>query len=132
MRFSGSRAHIFDSGQFDAQVVDSTAIKNDTIIDADVNSAAAIKSTKLDLTAIAQDPRPSVDAGQDLGIPGKWWGKIFVSYLNLGKASTSIIPETDNVLDLGSSSRIWQTLYANSILGDAAIQSMLYGMIGGE
>ena len=77
MRVGVASTRIISTTQLETGVVESDDILDGAIVNVDVNSAAAILSTKLDLTAIAQIITPDADGTRDIGTSALAFGTVF-------------------------------------------------------
>jgi hypothetical protein len=130
MRFSSSRAHIFDAGQFETGVVDSPAILDGAIVNADVNIGASIPYSKLNSAAVNVNIVPDGHATRNLGDGGAYWNVAWIYQLILTYFSTHFIPSSDNTWDIGSLALMWKDVYANSLQGPARTEMILWALMG--
>ena len=130
MRAGISSTQITSSGQVSTGVIESDDILNGTIVNADINAAAAIASGKIDLSAVAQDVIPDANATRYCGTGAKAWLYGYFSLADIGNFVNSVDPNVTNSQVIGTAAKTWKEIYVNSIKGSAAGQILVFGLLG--
>lgn len=112
-------------------IIGSALILDDSILNGDVNSAAAIEFSKLLCSAINANLTPDVNSTRSLGTGAKAFLNLYVGKADVGAFYNNVDPDADNTKDIGTSSKVWKLLYVNGIEGAAKGQILVNGLLGG-
>lgn len=111
-------------------VSSSAQIDPGAIVDSDINAAAAIASTKLNMSAMTQDLLLSVTKSNDLGSVAKQWNNLYTYILNTTYVKDGLTPWADGTQPIGDITHTWADIFVNEIKGNAAGQIMVNGLLG--
>jgi len=117
MRVGSASYIVHSSAQIDAG----------SIIDSDVNAAAAIDYSKLNSAAINANLIPDVNVTRNIGSGVKNFLNGYISKADIGYFYNSVSPDADGTQHIGEVAKNWADVYVNEIKGAAAGQIACWG-----